>query len=59
MKGESLDYTKKSIFKFVQNLNEKDNICINVFNDEDKLIMPFQQKTNLSNFEEIINSFEA
>ena len=29
MLGESIEYTKKSVIKFIQNLNENDNICIN------------------------------
>ena len=59
MYGESIAYTKKSVIKFVENLNEKDNICINTFNDESNLIIPFQKKNDLNNLENIINSLEA
>ena len=44
MSGESIEFTKKSVVKFLQNLNENDNICINKFNEKDKLILPFQKK---------------
>ena len=59
MYGESISYTKKSVIKFVENLNEKDNICINTFNDESNLIIPFKKKNDLNNLESIINSLEA
>ena len=59
MDGESIEYTKKSVIKFLQNLNEKDNICINTFNDEDKLIFPFQKNKNLKELEKLINLLEA
>ena len=59
MEGESIEYTKKSLIKFVQNLNEKDNICINIFHSKDKLIIPFQQKNDLNNFENIINYLQT
>ena len=59
MSGDSIEYTKESIFKFLKNLTENDNICINVFNHEEKLILPFQKKNNLKNIETIIKSLEA
>ena len=61
MYGDSIEYTKKSVIKFIENLNEKDNICINTFNDKANLIIPFQKKKNLNlnNLEKIINSLEA
>ena len=54
-----LEYTKESIFKFFENLTENDNICINVFNNEDKLILPFQKKNNLIDLESLAKSVEA
>ena len=59
MYGESISFTKKSVIKFVENLNERDNICINTFNDESNLIIPFKKKNDLNNLESIINSLEA
>ena len=59
MRGDSIYYTKKSIYSFLDNLNNNDNICINVFNDEDKLIIPFQKKNESSNIKNIIDSLEA
>ena len=59
MSGESIEFTKKSVFKFLQNLNENDNICINKFNEKDKLILPFQKKNEFNNLDDIINSLEA
>ena len=59
MLGESIEYTKKSVIKFIQNLNENDNICINTFNHEEKLIIPFQKNKNMNDLEKLINSLEA
>ena len=59
MYGESIEYTKKSVVKFIQNLNEQDNICINTFSDEDKLIFPFQKNKNLNELEKLINLLQV
>jgi uncharacterized protein YegL len=62
MSGSRLNFTKQSIFKFMDNLNENDNISISTFNTAFELIFPFQKNDNLIKNEEFknkINSLKA
>ena len=62
MSGSRLNFTKQSIFKFMNNLNENDNISISTFNEKYELIFPFQKNNNLIENEEFknkINSLKA